>query len=92
MSMQQASRVSRWGVLVSAMLALAGCANFEGAPDRPGRSPALELLDKGYAEAVSRYHAAATEAAKVAVRNHFIETRAGLIDRQYATFKSKLYA
>lgn len=77
----------------AALLAtLAGCASFQGAPDRPESGPRLAEIDKDYADALTAYHQASSSNAQMAVRNAFIDGRVALIDRRYAAFRAELYA
>lgn len=83
-----------WVVLVAlCALGLSGCASFDGSPPRPeSAKDGLAGLDKDYHDALTAYHEAPEPARQLTLRNKFIEVRAGLIDRQYAAFKSSLYA
>lgn len=71
---------------------LGGCASFEGAPTRPEQSAGLQKADAAYHDALSQYYAAGGAAQKQAVRNLFIESRVGLVDHHYASFRASLYA
>ena len=86
-------RTPRVFVLALCALWLAGCASFQGAPPRPeAATGGLQALDKDYAEALAAYHKADKPQDQLKLRNQFIELRAGLIDRQYAAFRSTLYS
>jgi len=78
--------------LVLAMLAtLAGCASFNGAPTwNPATT--LKEADPLYAGYIERYYRARTPASRQTIRNEFIEVRAGMVDRAYASFKESIYA
>jgi hypothetical protein len=76
-------------VLLALLAVLQGCASFQGAPDWDAAKD-LATADPLYADAVQKYYAA--NADRVAVRNQFIEVRAGLVDRRYHGFKDSLYS
>ncbi len=70
---------------------LAGCASFEGAPPRSDGEVSLESSDKLYHTVIENYYRTDDPTRRAKIRNRFIEVRAGLIDRKYATFKREIY-
>ena len=69
---------------------LQGCASFQGAPNWNQAQSAKEA-DPLFDAAVERYYTARTPARRLAVRNHFIETRMVIINRSYGAFKESIY-
>ncbi|MGJ7570907.1 hypothetical protein ACSFBX_10270 [Variovorax sp. RB2P76] len=85
-------RTGLMGPVALCLIWLSGCASFSGAPSRPEQSPGLETLDKAYGDTLTAYYTAIAPQTRQQVRNKFMETRAGVIDRQYAEFRGSLYA
>ena len=90
-SRHAALRRNLWWLVAAAALQ-AGCASFDGAPPRPSAPEALDLVDVQYESALADYYASGDPARRQDVRNRYIESRAVLIDRNYAVFRLTLYA
>lgn len=83
--------LARLTLALAALAIMPGCASFNGAP---AWNPATTLkeADPLYAGYIERYYRARSNASRQAIRNEFIEVRAGMVDRAYATFKESVYA
>lgn len=73
------------------LVALQGCASFQGAPDW-NRAQNAKEADPMFDAAVERYYATTKPAQRLAARNLFIETRMVIINRSYVAFKESIYS
>ncbi len=78
-------------LVVALLISLAGCASFQGAPERADAEVSLEASDRLHHEALQSYYATPLPEEQKLARNRFIEIRAGLIDHKYAVFKQEVY-
>ena len=85
------SRIARIVGAVLTMVVAFGCASLRGAPDFPATTT-LEESDPHYAHALKAYHDAKDPDARKSIRDAFIETRVGQMDRAYGEYKQTIYS